>query len=149
VHERRGYAANEDVIRVATSGCDREIDGLRYSLPLERKQGGDVDSVPAGVENAFVQAFDELHVVPLAVWPVILGDFHQPERWILVLIARLDEQDVLVGHGGASAVGATWIARPGWRSGTVGGPITYGVGVSLSFVPQGALNASPHGAKSL
>ena len=98
MHQGRGDAAYKNLVGLAVRDVERETDRLRDLRVLEREQGGDVDASPRLGQHRSILALDEPNPIPLALRPVVLGDLHQAERWVLVLVARLDEQDVLVSH---------------------------------------------------
>src|SRR5260370_20378787 len=98
VHQRGGNAANEDFLSVTVCRTQGEVDGIGNSLKLEREQSCYVDSVPGCCQHRSVFAFDKADAVLFTARPVVLRDFHESQRRVLVLVSRLDQQNVLVSH---------------------------------------------------
>ncbi len=98
VHERGGNSANEHAVSLTAHQVKHKVNAARCPLPLEREESRHIDPVPGRIIGRRVLTLDEANIILLAVRPMILGNFHQTKRWILVSIPRFDEKDVLVGH---------------------------------------------------
>ena len=109
MHQRGGDAAHENTLRVPVNRIECKIDGFSDLLKFEREQRRDVYPVPRLHCQPGVRALCEGDVVALAARPVILGDFHQSERRVLVLISRLEQQNSLIRHTGSPVPGASYL----------------------------------------
>ena len=98
MHKRGCNAADEHLIGLPVHDPKGVVDRLSDLGVLEREQRCDVDAVPGGPEDAVVLTLHEADVVALAMRSMILSDLHQTERRVLVLVAGLDEEDVVTGH---------------------------------------------------
>src|ERR1039458_4282260 len=69
-----------------------------------------------------------------AVRPVVRGNLHQPQGWVLVFVAGLNEQDVLVSHSRPPATCSSLALRARARARTLLRP--------LRRVPRGTRRAA-------
>src|SRR5207247_794633 len=98
MHQGCCDASDENFLRVPVGNIKREVDALGNPLKLEGEQRGNVDSVPRRHQHGSVFALYEADVIPLTTRAVVLCDLHQSQRWILILVAGFNEQDILIRH---------------------------------------------------
>src|SRR5579871_1570422 len=98
MHERGRYSSYEDFISVTVSHLQRVVDTPRDPRKFERKKRCNVDAVPSISERRIVFPFYKSDAVAFAAWSVILRDFHEAKRRVFILVAWLDEEDILVSH---------------------------------------------------
>src|SRR4051812_3551474 len=98
MHEGGCNSANEYPLGLSLYEVECEFDCLGNLRVLERKEGGDVDPVPRLEPKTLINALGEFDLILLAVGAVILGNFHEAQRRIFVLIPRLQQQNFLTRH---------------------------------------------------
>lgn len=98
MHQGCCDAADEDLVGLSVGDFNGEIDRLRNLRVFEGEQRRHIDPIPGLVENGAILTFDETDPVTLSSRSVILGNLHEPQRRIFVLVTRLDQKNILIGH---------------------------------------------------